>query len=36
VTTGSRDETNWEILDGVREGEQVLVGDLASDEIVNE
>jgi RND family efflux transporter MFP subunit len=31
VTTGSRDETNWEIVEGLREGEQVLVGDVPAD-----
>jgi RND family efflux transporter MFP subunit len=36
VTTGSRDEVNWEILDGVREGERVLVGDVNPDDIVND
>jgi HlyD family secretion protein len=28
VTTGSRDETYWEIVDGLREGDEVLVGEV--------
>jgi HlyD family secretion protein len=36
VTTGSRDETSWEILDGLHEGEQVLVGEVAADGITND
>ena len=30
VTTGTRDETYWEILDGLHEGDDVLVGDVNS------
>lgn len=29
VTTGSRDESHWEIVDGLREGDEVLVGDVS-------
>ena len=36
VTTGSRDETHWEVLDGLHEGEQVVVGDITSEEIMND
>ena len=28
VTTGSRDDSNWEIVDGLREGDAVLVGEM--------
>jgi HlyD family secretion protein len=30
VTTGSRDESHWEIVSGLREGDPVLVGDVAT------
>jgi RND family efflux transporter MFP subunit len=30
VTTGARDESYWEIADGLREGERVLVGDVTT------
>jgi HlyD family secretion protein len=35
VTTGSRDESSWEITEGLREGEQVLVGDAADKDVNN-
>jgi hypothetical protein len=28
VTTGIRDETYWEIVEGVREGDEVVIGDV--------
>jgi multidrug efflux pump subunit AcrA (membrane-fusion protein) len=28
VTTGVRDETYWEIVEGVREGDEVVIGDV--------
>jgi multidrug efflux pump subunit AcrA (membrane-fusion protein) len=31
VRTGSRDESHWEIVDGLREGDPVLVGELKAD-----
>jgi multidrug efflux pump subunit AcrA (membrane-fusion protein) len=36
VTTGSRDETNTEIVDGLREGEEVLLGDTATEKAITE
>jgi len=36
VTTGSRDETSWEILAGLHEGEPVLVGEVAPDRITDD
>ena len=31
VTTGMRDESHWEIVDGLREGDAVLVGDVSAE-----
>lgn len=31
VTTGSRDDTYWEIVDGLREGDEVLIGDVKNE-----
>jgi multidrug efflux pump subunit AcrA (membrane-fusion protein) len=31
VTTGARDEGHWEIVDGLRDGEDVLVGELEAE-----
>jgi HlyD family secretion protein len=33
VTTGSRDENYWEIVDGLHEGDEVLAGDVSEDAI---
>jgi len=35
VRTGSRDETYWEIVDGLREGDEVLIGDV-KDEVISD
>jgi RND family efflux transporter MFP subunit len=34
VTTGARDDTHWEIVEGVREGDEVLIGDVKEDEVI--
>jgi RND family efflux transporter MFP subunit len=31
ITTGTRDETHWEIVDGLREGDAVVIGDVKND-----
>lgn len=36
VTTGSRDESYWEIVDGVREGDEVLVGDVTEEGVIDD
>jgi HlyD family secretion protein len=36
VKTGSRDETFWEIVDGLREGEEVLIGDVKEKDAVDD
>jgi RND family efflux transporter MFP subunit len=36
VTTGSRDESHWEILDGLREGDEVLIGDVRNEVVTND
>ena len=30
MTTGTRDDSYWEIVEGLREGDQVLVGDVSN------
>jgi multidrug efflux pump subunit AcrA (membrane-fusion protein) len=34
VTTAIRDDTYWEISEGLREGDEVLVGDVATEEVI--
>ena len=34
VTTGSRDDSYWEIVDGLGEGDEVLVGDVKSEGVI--
>jgi HlyD family secretion protein len=36
VTTGSRDESYWEIVDGLREGDEVLIGDVNNEGVIND
>ncbi len=36
VTTGSRDESYWEIVDGLREGDEVLTGDVKNEDVIND
>jgi hypothetical protein len=36
VTTGSRDESHWEIIHAVREGDEVLIGDVKDEVIAND
>jgi RND family efflux transporter MFP subunit len=36
VTTGSRDESHWEIVDGLREGDEVLLGDVKNEGPIND
>jgi HlyD family secretion protein len=36
VTTGSRDESYWEIVDGLREGDEVLVGDVKNEDVIDD
>jgi HlyD family secretion protein len=36
VTTGTRDENYWEIVDGVREGEEVLIGKVEDEVIIDD
>lgn len=36
VTTGSRDESYWEIVDGLREGDQVLIGDVKNEVVIDD
>jgi len=36
VTPGSRDESYWEIVDGVNEGDEVLVGDVNQKEVIDD
>lgn len=35
VTTGSRDDSHWEVVAGVREGDLVRIGDLGKEEVRN-
>jgi HlyD family secretion protein len=36
VTTGTRDDTYWEILDGVREGDEVLIGNVTDEVVIDD
>lgn len=36
VTTGTRDETYWEVVDGLREGEEVLIGDVKDEGVIDD
>jgi len=36
VTTGSRDDRYWEIVDGLREGDHALIGDVKNEGVVND
>jgi HlyD family secretion protein len=36
VTTGSRDGSYWEIVDGLREGDEVLVGDVKTEDTIDD
>lgn len=36
VTTGSRDESYWEIVDGLHEGDEVLVGDVKNGDVIDD
>jgi HlyD family secretion protein len=36
VATGSRDDSYWEIVDGVREGDEVLVGTVNEGDVIND
>jgi HlyD family secretion protein len=36
VDTGSRDDSYWEIVDGVREGDEVLVGTVNEGDVIND
>jgi HlyD family secretion protein len=36
VTTGSRDETYWEIVGGLREGDEVLIGNVKSEDVIDD
>ncbi|MGH9162389.1 MAG: efflux RND transporter periplasmic adaptor subunit [Vicinamibacteraceae bacterium] len=36
VTRGSRDETYWQVLDGLREGDEVLVGDVSQEDTIDD
>jgi len=36
VTTGSRDDGYWEIVDGLREGDHALIGDVKNEGVVND
>jgi HlyD family secretion protein len=36
VTTGTRDDTYWEIVEGVREGDEVLIGDVKDEVVVDD
>lgn len=36
VNTGSRDESYWEIVDGLREGDDVLIGDVKNEVVIDD
>jgi HlyD family secretion protein len=36
VTTGGRDESYWEIVDGLREGDEVLIGDVNKEDVIDD
>lgn len=36
VTTGTRDEQYWEIVDGLREGDEVVIGDVKNEGVIND
>jgi HlyD family secretion protein len=36
VTTGSRDESYWEIVEGLREGDEVLIGDVRNEDVIDD
>src|SRR5262249_6693024 len=36
VTTGSRDDAYWEIVDGLHEGDEVLLGDVKSKDVIDD
>ena len=32
MTTGSRDESDWEVTDGLQEGDEVIVGEVPAED----
>jgi multidrug efflux pump subunit AcrA (membrane-fusion protein) len=36
VTTGSRDASYWEIVDGLHEGDEVLIGDVKTKDAIDD